>query len=78
MLKDQRYDVIIANINRNILLNDLKWYNNCLNVNGIVYLSGFYEADVAIINETCETIGLKLERKFERNQWVSLKYQSID
>ena len=78
MLKDQRYDVIIANINRNILLNDLKWYKNCLNVNGIVYLSGFYEADVAIINETCETIGLKLERKFERNQWVSLKYQSID
>lgn len=78
MLNDQRYDVIIANINRNILLNDLKWYKNCLNPNGIVYLSGFYDVDVAIINQTCESLGLKLDRKFERNQWVSLKYQSID
>jgi len=78
LLNLQRYDVIIANINRNILLNDLKAYTNCLNPKGIIYLSGFYEADFAVINETCEKLGLKLDRKLEKNQWISLKYLFID
>lgn len=76
LLKNQKYDVIIANINRNILLNDLKTYKNCLYGKGFVYLSGFYHADIEAINHLCETLGLKLQRKLEKNNWVSLKYQS--
>jgi len=42
VLKNKTYDVIIANINRNILLQDLSTYVNCLNKNGMLFLSGFY------------------------------------
>ena len=71
---NKKYDVIIANINRNILLNDMEAYTSCLNKNGIILLSGFYNDDVTIIKETCEKYLLKFEEKLERNNWVSLKF----
>jgi ribosomal protein L11 methyltransferase len=74
LLTDQKYDVIIANINRNILLNDLPKYKSCLNKKGFIYLSGFYEVDIEVINHLCVSLGLRLERTLEKNQWVSLKY----
>ena len=74
MLKDKAYDVIIANINRNILLNDIGVYAESLNANGELYLSGFYTEDVAQINEIAEKNGLVLSVKFERNNWVGLKF----
>jgi len=45
LLLNKKYDVIIANINRNILLNDMKTYTNSLNKNGTLLLSGFYQED---------------------------------
>jgi ribosomal protein L11 methyltransferase len=75
LLIDQKYDVIIANINRNILLNDMHRYVNCLNQNGLLFLSGFYQDDIPAIDECCQKFGLKLEKTLERNNWVSLKYQ---
>lgn len=75
LLADQKYDVIIANINRNILLNDMNRYVNCLNQNGLLFLSGFYTEDIPAIDECCQKLGLKLEKTIERNNWVSLKYQ---
>ena len=42
LLINKKYDVIIANINRNILLMDMKVYTDCLNEKGILLLSGFY------------------------------------
>ena len=74
MLKAKTYDVIIANINRNILLNDIGVYAESLNANGELYLSGFYTEDIAQINETAEKNGLVLSKKFERNNWVGLKF----
>lgn len=74
MLKAKAYDVIIANINRNILLNDIGVYAHSLNANGELYLSGFYTEDVAQINEAVEKSGLVLSAKFERNNWVGLKF----
>ena len=75
LLVDQKYDVIIANINRNILLNDMYRYVNCLNQNGLLFLSGFYQEDIPAIDACCQKLGLKLEKTLERNNWVSLKYQ---
>ena len=49
LLKQKKYDIIIANINRNILISDMKTYTECLNKNGILLLSGFYKEDVIII-----------------------------
>lgn len=74
VLKNKTYDVIIANINRNILLQDLSTYVNCLNKNGMLFLSGFYTQDIPVIQETCEKLMLKFEEKLERNNWVALKF----
>jgi ribosomal protein L11 methyltransferase len=75
LLKEKKYDVIIANINRNILLMDMKQYVNCLNANGTLFLSGFYTEDIPVIDASCTDNGLTYIKKFERNNWVSLKYR---
>ena len=74
LLKGKKYDVIIANINRNILLNDMQQYVDCLNENGILFLSGFYTEDIPVISESCTTKGLTYVKQFERNNWVALKF----
>ncbi|MCX6171263.1 MAG: 50S ribosomal protein L11 methyltransferase [Flavobacterium sp.] len=74
LLQNKKYDLIIANINRNILLNDMQHYVNCLSKKGILLLSGFYNEDIPFINESCVEKGLTFVKKFERNNWVSLKY----
>ena len=75
LVKDKKYDLIIANINRNILLNDMQAYVDCLNPKGTLLLSGFYEEDIPFINESCTQKGLNYVKKFQRNNWVSLKYE---
>ena len=74
LLKGKKYDVIIANINRNILLADIPSYANALNENGTILLSGFYAEDLDMINQKCFDIGLKFEKKLVRNNWVATKY----
>ena len=74
LLEGKRFDVIIANINRNILLNDLSTYVACLNKNASLFLSGFYDSDIELIQASCENLGLKFETKRTRNNWVALKF----
>jgi len=74
LLVGKRYDIIIANINRNILLNDMQTYVDCLNENGLLFLSGFYTEDIPVISEICVSKGLTYEKQFERNNWVALKF----
>ena len=74
LLEGKKYDLIIANINRNILLNDMQSYVDCLNKTGILLLSGFYNEDIPFIDASCTEKGLTYVKKFERNNWVSLKY----
>lgn len=76
LLEGRKYDLIIANINRNILLNDLAIYVSCLNEKGLLFLSGFYREDIPAIDACCVELGLKLEKTLERNNWVSLKYSN--
>jgi len=74
LLEGKEYDVIIANINRNILLSDMKIYTDSLRENGILLLSGFYEEDIPIIDQEVAQYGLTLDKKINRNNWVALKY----
>ena len=74
LLSGKKYDIIIANINRNILLNDMQQYVDCLNTNGILFLSGFYTEDIPFISESCTSKGLTYVKQFERNNWVALKF----
>lgn len=74
LLTTQRYDLIIANINRNILLSDMVTYTKCLDNKGTLLLSGFYKEDIPVIDAEVTKYGLSLEKTLERNNWVSLKY----
>lgn len=74
LLKTQKYDTIIANINRNILLNDMGAYVKCLNPNATLFVSGFYNDDIPAIEEECNKYGLTSVEILERNNWVALKF----
>lgn len=74
LLEGKKYDVIIANINRNILLNDMKMYASCLDKGSLLFLSGFYTEDIPVIDESCQQNGLKFQSKHEKDNWVALKY----
>ena len=73
LLGEKKYDVIIANINRNILLEDIKIYSRNLEAGGELYLSGFYAADIPAIVEECEKNGLDRVGSLEREEWVALQ-----
>lgn len=74
LLSNRKYDIIIANINRNILLNDMKTYANCLSKDGIIYLSGFYEEDLDLIKSECTNQGLTYVNHYVKDQWVASKF----
>ncbi|WNW02994.1 50S ribosomal protein L11 methyltransferase [Tenacibaculum sp. HL-MS23] len=75
LLTNKKYDIIIANINRNILLSDMEIYASCLNKNGVLLLSGFYKEDISIIDAEVSKHGLTLNKTINRNNWVALQYQ---
>ena len=77
LLGEKKYDIIIANINRNILLEDIPTYVGCLNGGGDLYLSGFYESDIPVIREKCEQFGLELRSQLERDEWVALQLTKV-
>lgn len=74
LLEGESYDTIIANINRNILLKDMATYVNSLNEKGSLFLSGFYQEDLAIIKESCEKLGLSYESRLDRDNWIAAKF----
>ena len=77
LLKPDSYDLIIANINRNILLQDMSVYAKSLRDHGTLLLSGFYTEDVDIINASAVSNGLIQDKKLKRNNWVGLKYVNL-
>ncbi|WP_410881184.1 50S ribosomal protein L11 methyltransferase [Myroides sp. DW712] len=75
LVKQPKYDVVLANINRNILLNDMEHYIRTMTDNGEIYFSGFYTEDVPSIKKAAEEKGLTFENQLEKNNWVSLKFK---
>ncbi|APY11820.1 ribosomal protein L11 methyltransferase [Seonamhaeicola sp. S2-3] len=74
LIKGKTYDVIIANINRNILLKDMHAYTTSLNKGGTLLLSGFYNDDIPVIDAEVSKYNLKIDQVIERNNWVAVKY----
>lgn len=60
------FDVIIANINRNILLNDMKQYVRCMHPGSELYMSGFYVDDIPLIQAEAERNGLQFVHHQEK------------
>ncbi|MCB9189453.1 MAG: 50S ribosomal protein L11 methyltransferase [Flavobacteriales bacterium] len=72
-LKGKKFDVIFANINRNILLQDMADYNESLNENGQLYMSGFYTTDVDAITKEGKKSGLKFVHSKDKNGWAMVQ-----
>lgn len=68
------FDIIIANINRNILLNDMRYYVACMKKNSEIYMSGFYVSDIPMIKEEAESLGLQFIHFKEKNNWAAVKF----
>ena len=74
LLKGRKpFDVIIANINRNILLNDLPAYTACMHSGSEIYMSGFYVEDIPAIRERGESLGLEFVHYREKHNWAAVK-----
>lgn len=74
LIKEMKFDIIFANINRNILLNDLHSYSNSLNSGGDILLSGILVSDKEIINQCAVKNGLSYLAESEENNWLALHY----
>ena len=77
LLGNQNFDTIFANINRNILLEDIPAYSSVLNTKGHLFLSGFYTTDIDAIEKKCAENDLHLKEKKERNNWCALSFTKV-
>lgn len=68
----EAFDLVIANINRNILLNDMARYVGAMRKGASLFLSGFYTVDVAMLEEKANGLGLKMKEQREREGWASM------
>lgn len=73
-LKTPSYDLIFANINRNILLEQITSYSEALYTRGVLLMSGFYQEDIVSLIEYCNTNGLSLVEEKHRDNWRALKF----
>ena len=68
----ETYDIILANINRNILLNDMPRYAAVLRPGGRLVMSGFYTRDVPVLLEKASSLGLAIESRKEQDDWAAI------
>ena len=71
-----KFDIILANINKNVLLEEMDKYVSYLSGGGVLMLSGFYEHDEQDLIDHATGLGLKLEKKDNRNHWSSLLFRN--
>lgn len=74
LAKTGKFDILFANINRNILLNDMEAYIEKMNVDSLLYMSGFYESDITVIQEKAESLGLTYQGFVSKNNWVAVHF----
>jgi len=73
-----RYGIVLANINRNILLQDIPAYASRMPIGGVLLVSGFYEQDAPDIEQKALEVGLKKEKQLTKNNWASLRFVKTD
>lgn len=76
-IRHEEYDVIIANINRNILVSDMISYAKVLKNKGLILLSGFYEHDRKIVEKEAGHNDIQAQNHVEKNDWVAVTGQKI-
>ncbi|MBQ3846463.1 MAG: 50S ribosomal protein L11 methyltransferase [Bacteroidales bacterium] len=75
LLQLRSYDIILANIHRNIIIEDLSTYVRSLKRGGTILLSGFFESDVKAIEDAAEELKMKTAARFSRGGWACIMLQ---
>jgi ribosomal protein L11 methyltransferase len=75
LLTDQSYDMILANIQRNILLQDMETYRMVLKPEGKLLMSGFYSYDLEAIKEKAVSLEMSLVQSYERSTWCAVLFK---
>lgn len=74
-IENDLFDIILANINKNILLREMAKYASHLNTNGKLLISGFFETDCKELISAAEKAGLKQSGKETKNEWAILIFE---
>lgn len=72
LVSSEKFDFIFANINRNILLQDIKHYANAMNHGATLIMSGFYLEDVPILKLECEKNNLSFRKIEQKDNWCAI------
>jgi ribosomal protein L11 methyltransferase len=67
----------MANIHRNILIDQMPSYAQYLTPNGELWLSGFYAEDIVYLEQAAQTVGLQLMQAYARGEWQMLQFEKI-
>ena len=73
----KRFDIVLANINRNILLNDMSSFKSVMGKGAILILSGFYQSDAHLLIDCAETLNMRLIGQKVENDWCMLKFEAL-
>lgn len=77
-IKQRTFQVILANINKNVLLHDMQIFASSLETNGKLLLSGFFESDIVDLEKKAKACGLQLRDKSVKNDWAVLELDKIN
>lgn len=75
-IEGRKFDIVLANINRNVLLADMKSYAATLSHGGEIVMSGFYEEDIPLLLKRAKTLGLKLVETIAHEEWRAIRVQN--
>lgn len=71
--KTESFEIILANINKNVLKQDMAAYFNCLKKNGHLLLSGFFTTDIEELKQLAISIGFTFVESYNKNEWAVIK-----
>ena len=74
LLQRNSYDILLANINRNILLQDIPTYSVCIRKGGLLFVSGFYLEDMPMIVAVAQNAGLEYVSHDSIDNWCCVKF----
>ncbi|MGK7394560.1 MAG: 50S ribosomal protein L11 methyltransferase [Candidatus Cyclobacteriaceae bacterium M3_2C_046] len=73
--KNPPFDLVLANINRNILLQEAAFYYEILDSPGQILISGFYQHDISALTEKFNSLGFSLLNQKTKNNWAALHFK---
>lgn len=75
LLADREFEIILANINRNILVNDMVFYARSLMPGGLLLISGIYHTDLDQVRDVAERHGISYKNHIEKNAWIAARFE---